>query len=184
MCPYCLHKQCGNWMMPTLLVLDPRISYKGIKADYADDSILSDHLEQSRSNLIDYFNTNYSNTIPVLSLSPLCLLCMSNLQILHLWHVAHPKNHSLVGWMMSSAPKFILHSLRHCVFLVSHQSYTGLIFNVSLGSAVAVKRIFLGGHDTISLRHPSLHAETIHIFMLIKKQLHLARAQANASLHR
>ena len=51
-------------------MLDPWISYKGIKADYADNSILSDHLEQSRSDLVDYFNTNYSNTIPVPSSSP------------------------------------------------------------------------------------------------------------------
>ena len=53
-----------------LPVLDPRISYKGMKADYADDSILSNHLEQSRSDLVDYFNANYSNTIPVPSSSP------------------------------------------------------------------------------------------------------------------
>ena len=41
-----------------------------MKADYADDLIFSDHLEQSRSDLVDYFNTNYSNTIPVPSLLP------------------------------------------------------------------------------------------------------------------
>jgi hypothetical protein len=35
-----------------------------LKADYADDSILSDHLEGSKSNLFDYFNANYANAIP------------------------------------------------------------------------------------------------------------------------
>jgi hypothetical protein len=33
-----------------------------MRSDYADDSELSDHLEESRSNLFDYFNENYANT--------------------------------------------------------------------------------------------------------------------------
>ena len=145
-----------------------------------------------------------------------CLLCMSDLQILHPWHVACPRNHSLPNiagkrrhQSMNSrnTSNFLLKTSTHaiwficglgdelssqiystwlvtyCVFLMSHQSYTGLIFNVSPASAVAVERIFSGGHDTISLQCASLHAKTICIFMLIKKRLHLAYAQANASLH-
>lgn len=46
-------------------MLDPRISYEGLKEDYADDLILSDHLEESKSNLSDYFNANYANAIPM-----------------------------------------------------------------------------------------------------------------------
>ena len=53
-----------------LLVLDPRISYEGIKTEYADDLMLSDHLEQSKSMLFDYFNENYANIILVPSSSP------------------------------------------------------------------------------------------------------------------
>ena len=41
----------------------------------------------------------------------------------------------------------------------------------SLGSAVTIERIFLGGRDTISLRHASLKPETIKILMLVKHQL-------------
>ena len=52
------------------------------------------------------------------------------------------------------------------------------------GSAVAVEWIFSGGRDTISLRRASLNADTIRILMLVKKRLHLARAKANAALHR
>jgi hypothetical protein len=51
-------------------VLDPRISYEGMKVDYADDLILSDHLKESKSNLFDYFNANYANTIPAPSSAP------------------------------------------------------------------------------------------------------------------
>ena len=53
-----------------------------------------------------------------------------------------------------------------------------------IGSAVAVERIFSGGRDTISLRRASLHANTIRILMLVKKQLHLARMQADTELDR
>jgi hypothetical protein len=53
---------------------------------------------------------------------------------------------------------------------------------VILGSAVAVERIFSGGRDTISLRRASLRPETIKVLMLVKKKLHLARAQSTAAL--
>jgi hypothetical protein len=48
---------------------------------------------------------------------------------------------------------------------------------LTLGSAVAVERIFSGGRDTISLRRASLHADTIRVLMLVKKRLHLARTK-------
>jgi hypothetical protein len=51
----------SNFIM--LLVLDPRISYEGMRADYEDDILLSDHLERSKSRLLDYFNENYANTV-------------------------------------------------------------------------------------------------------------------------
>ena len=51
------------------------------------------------------------------------------------------------------------------------------------GSAVAIKRIFSGGRDTISLRRTSLNPKTIKVLMLVKKKLHLAHAQSAAALH-
>jgi len=33
-----------------------------MKTDYADDSMLSDYLEESKESLVDYFNANYMNT--------------------------------------------------------------------------------------------------------------------------
>lgn len=35
-------------------VLDPRISYGDMKADYVDDEALSEYLENSKAKLIDY----------------------------------------------------------------------------------------------------------------------------------
>ena len=52
------------------------------------------------------------------------------------------------------------------------------------GSAVAVECVFSGGRDTISLWRASLWPETIKVLMLVKKKLHLARAQATAALQR
>jgi hAT family C-terminal dimerisation region len=52
---------------------------------------------------------------------------------------------------------------------------TDAISSISLGSAVAVERIFSGGRDTISLRRSSLKPETIRTLMLVKQRLRLAR---------
>jgi hypothetical protein len=57
-----------------------------------------------------------------------------------------------------------------------------LIYHLSLGSAVAVERIFSGGRDTISLRRASLKPETIQILMLVKRKLIIAREKIAAKL--
>jgi hypothetical protein len=56
--------------MEPLSVLDPRISYEGLKADYADDLMLSDHLEQSKADLFKYFNENYATASTPMSSAP------------------------------------------------------------------------------------------------------------------
>ena len=40
-------------------MLDPRISYEGVKEDYEDDEDLLTHLEDSRSCLDQFFKQNY-----------------------------------------------------------------------------------------------------------------------------
>ena len=42
-------------------LLDPWISYDGMKADYANDDTLAEHLESSKSTLFDYFHKYYMN---------------------------------------------------------------------------------------------------------------------------
>jgi hypothetical protein len=108
----------------------------------------------------------------------------------------------------SSLPKILTHATRfvggladelnsqisfgwpaiYYVFPVSIQSESCLftaqqhLLMCSPGSAVAVERIFSGGRDTISLRRASLTPDTIRVLMLVKKRLHLTRAQADAAL--
>jgi hypothetical protein len=45
-------------------VLDPRISYEGLKIDYGDDLTLLDHLEESKTSLSIYFAENYAALCP------------------------------------------------------------------------------------------------------------------------
>ena len=44
-----------------------------MRSDYADDPALSDHLEESRSNLFDYFNENYANADSTDTSAPLSI---------------------------------------------------------------------------------------------------------------
>ena len=48
-------------LMAPLSVLNPQISYEGLKADYVDDLTLSDHLKLSKANLFNYFDEHYAN---------------------------------------------------------------------------------------------------------------------------
>ena len=52
-------------------------------------------------------------------------------------------------------------------------SYLKLIYH-NVGSAVAVKQIFSGGRDTISLHRASLVPNTIQVLMLVKQHFRLA----------
>jgi hypothetical protein len=52
-------------------VLDPRISYEGLKMDYADDPTLSSHLEDSKTSLFHYFDENYATLCSLTLSSPL-----------------------------------------------------------------------------------------------------------------
>ena len=42
------------------LVLDPRISYEGMKSDYADDEVLAAYLGSAKESLCTYFQENYA----------------------------------------------------------------------------------------------------------------------------
>ena len=50
-------------------MLDPRISYEGLKQDYGDDLMLSNHLEDSKTQLFSYFDEHYPTPTPSLPTS-------------------------------------------------------------------------------------------------------------------
>ena len=43
-------------------MLNPQISYEGLKNDYSNDPILLELLEQFKPNIFDYFHNNYGHT--------------------------------------------------------------------------------------------------------------------------
>jgi hypothetical protein len=47
-----------------VLVLDPRISYDGLRADFEGDTDLLDHLRSAKDRLNYYFQQNYANRTP------------------------------------------------------------------------------------------------------------------------
>ena len=69
---------------------------------------------------------------------------------------------------------YLVRGLNICYHIHDHHAFH------DLGSAVAVERVFSGGRDTISLRRASLKPQTIRVLMLVKRKLHLARAQGNS----
>ena len=60
----------SHFLMAPLSVLDPRISYEGLKAYYADDITLSDHVELSKASHFNYFDKHYANANKPMSSAP------------------------------------------------------------------------------------------------------------------
>ena len=92
-----------------------------------------------------------------------------------------------MGGVLSSQISLALHEISS-PFQVEVSSLSKFIFINNLnvlfvtGSAVAVKRIFSGGCDTISLWHASLKHETIQILMIVKRKLILAQEEIKSKL--
>jgi hypothetical protein len=192
-------------------VLDPQISYEGRKIDFVNNVMLSEHLEESKSNLFIYFHDNYTHaaisTPPsVASLSAQTSPIMGSPQKSFTAQY-HRKEKALINklevyfklptedfntcdpvWWMGQCTQFpTLFCLARNILCIPGESFLHLHCfssqNIFMpGSAVAVEWVFSGGQDTISLHCASLHVDTIQILMLVKKQLHLACAKANAAL--
>jgi len=69
---------------------------------------------------------------------------------------------------------FSIPGIFFCTYLCVYSIFIRIVGWV-LGSAVAVKRIFSGGRETISLRRASLKPEATRVLMLVKHQLILTR---------
>jgi hypothetical protein len=80
-----------------LLVLDPRISYDSVRADYANDDTLAEHVESSKLALFDYFHKYYGNKATP-DTSPSSMTAPS--------HVP-PSSHSMPSTVESSKKSFM-----------------------------------------------------------------------------
>ncbi|KAF7426516.1 hypothetical protein PC9H_008885 [Pleurotus ostreatus] len=165
-----------------MLLLDPRIAYKGLKEDYKDDETLLSGLEKSKATLRAHFNEFYrappapdpSTTTTLQSISPADYDFMARYEIKdrvsvdeleEFWNLPREDIRTCdpIQWWYSRRHHFpSLYRLARNLLAIP-------------GSAVAVERIFSGARDTISLRRASLKPQTIEILMLLKHRLRLAR---------
>jgi hypothetical protein len=177
-------------------VLDPRISYEGLKTDYGDDLTLSSHLEDSKTKLSNYFNEHYAILHgPTLSPPPSTPVHASPIDgsprksfTARYRRKEKQLTNELEDYFKLPAEDFdTCHPIQ---WWVGRRSQFPRLFQLARdilcipGSAVAVERIFSGGRDTISLRRANLQPDTIRTLMLVKKRLHLVRAKANNSIRR
>jgi hypothetical protein len=162
-----------------LLVLDPRIMYKGLKEEYSNDEDLLQYLENAKTQLQDHYHNHYANTIqrsaaavpePTLQsmdgspqkFSFIARYRQKNRQVIDelesfLKDVPEPFNdcHPLQWWFGRCSQYPNLYCLARNILaipgeLLDIQHYPELISEYP-GSAVAVERVFSGGRDTISL---------------------------------
>jgi hypothetical protein len=61
-----------------------------------------------------------------------------------------------------------------------HAGLDLLTFELIIGSAIAVERIFSGGRDLISIRQASLCPDTICVLMIVKQSIWAQRNQVKA----
>ena len=187
-------------------MLDPRVSYEGLKIDYGNDIILFNHLEDSKRSLFEYFDKNYPMhsptpltppSIPVQALpadgSPQKSFMAwyrrkekystNKLEEYFKLSAEDFKTCNPIQWWVGQRAQFPhLFQLARDILCISGEYFGNFNscnsnLNCLTGSAVAVERIFSSGWDTISLRHASLQADTIRILMLVKKHLHLAHTR-------
>jgi hypothetical protein len=168
-----------------------------LKIDYADDPSLSNHLEDSKTSLFNYFDDHYATlhspmpSSPPSTPTPALLPTDSSPKKSFTARYRRKEKYStneLEEYFKLPAEDF--DTCNPIQWWMGRRSQFPRLFQLARdvlcipGSAVAVERIFSGGRDTISLQRASLHADTIRTLMLVKKRLHLVRARANATLKR
>lgn len=187
-------------------VLDPRISYEGVKEDYTSDLDLSAYLESAKNSLQDHYKTNYANrNTTTAAPTPSESSSSSSKPTTSVDFVARYKKERVsideleeyfklprenfnscdpIEWWISRRAQFPnLYRLACDVLSIPGEFLHLLFFICNLnclvmpGSAVAVERIFSGGRDTISLRRASLRPSTIRTLMVLKHHLRLKRAK-------
>lgn len=165
--------------------------------DYGDNQTLSNHLEESRTNLFTYFDENYTLHNPTPSLPPSTPVQAPPIdgspQKSFTARYRRKMNYSTneleeyfklpaedfqscnpIQWWVGRRSQFpclfqLVRDILCIPGLLNPVDHCELDLNYLSGS---------DGRDTISLRRASLQANSIRILMLVKKRLHLARTKA------
>jgi hypothetical protein len=170
-------------------VLDPRISYEGLKSDFYHNEDLLQELETAKTALDNHFKANYAarnhNIVPVtppLTASSSCELGSPQKDFTARYQVHRRvvldelreyyslpredfKHCDPVQWWFVRKAQFPnLFCLARNILTIPGTSFFCSSLREALiiptGSAVAVERIFSSGCDTISLRRASLKPDT------------------------
>jgi hAT family C-terminal dimerisation region len=190
------------------------MSYSALKDEFENDFDLSSHLEKSKDDLLKHYKDHYApSSTPSLSQtsSQASISASSNAspqknfisrfnrkprtstdELLEFWSLPQEDIEScdpLHWWYGRHAQFPNLYRLVRDIFSIPgvfllYYGVFNLTYYILKGSAVAVEQIFSGGRDTISLRRASLKPETIRVFMLVKKKLHLEREKSKTILRR
>ncbi|KAL4258188.1 Zinc finger BED domain-containing [Pleurotus pulmonarius] len=167
-------------------LLDPRIGYMGVEADYQGDSTLEDYLAKVKDELKTYFTEHYKDTASPPSREGSSTSITSQATTGGKYDFTsrykqrdRPPTDELEEFWRLEPQDF--DACNPIEWWYNHRLQFPNLYQLAMdilsipGSAVAVERVFSGGRDTISMRRSSLRADTISSLMLMKHYIRLNR---------
>ncbi|KZV60830.1 hATC-domain-containing protein [Peniophora sp. CONT] len=167
-------------------LLDPRISYAGLKHDFEFDYELTEHLEESKQHLNAHFRKNYAHRVLHTSAASAQSSSDSTTpssssprkNFTARYRVSRPVQDELDVYFSRPQEDWDKDPLQW--WYDNRKTFPSLFLLARdilciPGSAVAVERIFSSGRDTVSVRRANLSAATIRTLMIVKHRLRMAR---------
>jgi hypothetical protein len=187
-----------------MAVLDPRITFNGLRQAYADDPEMTKDLVNSKRNFRNHFLATYAHALPAVTQPGASSSRPSHLNRLFARFASSTVSSTPSGpeaeldrlfqlqaesfdacpdpveWWRTHRAQFpLLSRFARDILSIPGKLCSAYSFetitNKYTGSAVSVERVFSGGRDTVALRRASLSAETIRELMLVKHQLRRER---------
>ncbi|KAF5366386.1 hypothetical protein D9758_009749 [Tetrapyrgos nigripes] len=175
-------------------LLDPRISYDALVADYKKEPDLLADINAAKTNFEIHFLTKYQpaessddSNATAATTTPSTAFDDSPVKIDFLSRYEQPSvgpsslQAELDEYFRSTASRRVKMTTDPLEWWHARRDQFPSLYRFARdilcipGSAVAVERVFSGGRDTVSLRRASLKAETIQALMVVKAQLRMAR---------
>ncbi|KAF5360260.1 hypothetical protein D9758_009172 [Tetrapyrgos nigripes] len=175
-------------------LLDPRISYDALVADYKKEPDLLADINAAKTNFEIHFLTKYQpaessddSNATAATTTPSTAFDDSPVKIDFLSRYEQPSvgpsslQAELDEYFRSTASHRVKMTTDPLEWWHARRDQFPSLYRFARdilcipGSAVAVERVFSGGRDTVSLRRASLKAETIQALMVVKAQLRMAR---------
>ncbi|KAF5324671.1 hypothetical protein D9611_004416 [Ephemerocybe angulata] len=172
----------GTWAA----LLDPRISYQGLRSSFSDDPSLLTFLDDSRLKLENHYHDMYEPFLP--SHPPPTTSTTHTPSFAFDFMAAFQQAPAPTSSEIDSYFRLPIEDFRTCdpvQWWHKQRFQFPRLYKLARdilsipGSAVAVERIFSGGRDTISLRRASLRPKTIRMLMISKQRYRRERRLAS-----